>query len=219
MNQRVKFPPNARIADFRTPGLCRVSYSSGLFKPRSVNGSEPKYGATFIFPKTEIGFYVDLVRKVAAAAWPANGLDRLKNGLIKSPILMGDGKEARSKETGEVTAGLGADTFFIRATANLDNPPKVHSYASGPHAMANPNEVYSGCYGYAVLNVFPWNHPMSGDGISFGIRVFQKIQDGESLGGAVPADSEKWFVPDAESPSGTTGQTSSAKADSDNPFA
>ncbi len=206
----VKFPPNARIADFRTPTLCRVSYAAGLFKPKSVNGSEPKFGCTLIFDRKDLPYYVDLVRKVARAAWPSSGEDRLKQGLIKSPLLMGDGKEARSKETGEIAAGLGPDVFFIRPNATADNPPKVHSFESGPHTQASPNEVYSGCYGYAVLSLFPWNHPMSGDGISFGIRMFQKTRDGESLGGATPVDSDKWFVPDVEEP---------AKAESDNPFA
>jgi len=42
--------------------------------------------------------------------------------------------------------------------------------------------------------------------------MFQKVRDGDSLGGATPVDSDKWFVPDAEQPAG-------AAADSDNPFA
>lgn len=209
-----KFPPNARISDFRTPSLCRLSYADGLFKPRSVNGSEPKYSATLIFEKKELPFYIDLVKKVARAAWPNNGEERLRTGLIKSPLLMGDGKEARNKESGELTAGMGADVFFIRPGANTDNPPKIHSFASGPHAQANQSEVYSGCYGYAVLSLFPWNHPMSGDGISFGIQMFQKVRDGDSLGGRAPVDSEKWFVPDVEE-----GNMGSTAAESDNPFA
>ena len=207
----VKFPPNARVADFRTPTLCRVSYADGLFKPKSVNGSEPKYGCTLIFNKTDLPYYMELVKKVAQLAWPTSGLDRLKNGLIKSPLLMGDGKEARNKETGEIAAGLGPDTFFIRPNATITNPPKVHSFESGPHTQANQADIYSGCYGFAVLSLFPWNHPMSGDGISFGIRMFQKTRDGDSLGGSAPVDSDKWFVPDTED--------STAKADSDNPFA
>lgn len=213
-----KFPPNARIPDFRTPTKCRISYANGLFTPRSVNGSEPKYGATLIFDRKELPYYVDLCKKVARAAWPSTGEDRLKQGLIKSPILMGDGKEARSKENGELLAGMGPDVFFIRCIANKDNPPKVYSYQSGPHTQASPSEVYSGCYGFAVLSLFPWNHPMSGDGMSFGIQMFQKTADGDSLGGAAPVDSEKWFVPDQDDPSGST-QQSASNGGGDNPFA
>jgi Protein of unknown function (DUF2815) len=193
-----KFPPEARVAELKTPE-CRLSYGASLFKARSVNpGGEEKYGCTLIFQKSDMAVLVDAVRSVAAKAWPANGADRLKNGLIKSPILMGDGKEARSRESGEIHPGLGADKVFIRPGANLDRPPVVRSTAGGPNIPATAAEVYSGCYGFAVLSVYPWRHPQSGDGVSFGIMYFQKTRDGDPLGGGGPADPNKWYVPDAD---------------------
>lgn len=215
-----KFPANARLEDFKTPD-CRLSYAQSLFKARRVNDQgNPKYGCTLIFPKTDLPFFVEQVKKVAKLAWPHNGLDRLKQGLIKSPLLMGDGKEARDKESGELHNGMGPDVFFIRPIANEDRPPQVRARGLGAHTQATQQEVYSGCYGFAVVNVFPWNHPQSGDGISFGIAMFQKLRDGDSLGGAAPVDAAKWYVPDEDDDSGEPSHTNGkTAAGEDNPFA
>ena len=192
-----KFSPDARIAEIKTPE-CRLSYAQSLFKPRSVNpGGEEKYGCTLIFPMSAIEPFRQAVLTVARKAWPANGVDRLKNGLIKPPILMGDSASARSRETGDIHPGLGADKFFIRPGANLDRPPVIRSSGGGAHIPATPTEVYSGCYGFAVLSVYPWRHPQSGDGVSFGILYFQKTRDGDPLGGGGPVNPDRWFVPDA----------------------
>lgn len=212
-----KFPANARVDEFLTDE-CRLSYANSLFKARVVNNQgEPKYGCTLIYPKSYLPTLRDIVIEVAKRAWPHNGVDRLKNGLIKSPILMGTGKEARNKETGELNAGMGPDVIFIRPIANLDRPPQIRASGLGMYTPATPNDVYSGCYGRAVINAFPWNHPQSGDGVSFGIAMFQKTKDGDSLGGAKPVDVAKWYVPDSDDDSGNASHTSSS--DDDNPFA
>jgi len=62
------------------------------------------------------------------------------------------------------------------------------------HVQATKDEVYSGCFGKAVLNAYSWENPSGGRGVSFGIRAFQKTRDGESLGGRAPFDPTKWFV-------------------------
>ena len=192
---------NGRSEDFRTP-LCRLSYAQGLFKPRQAPGEDNaklKFGATLIFPKTTDRRELDeAVRTALLGEWGQKGLQMAKDGLIKSPFLDGNGPAARSKDTGDLHAGMGPDVFFIRATANLDRPPMVlYRSAAVP---ATPEEVYSGCYGHAVLNAFAWSNPKGGKGVSFGIRMFQKISDGETLGGGGPVQSEKWFVPIPDEP-------------------
>lgn len=183
--------PVARSEDFKTPE-CRVSFAQNLFKARSMEeGKPPKYGATLIFPDSARPMLEKIVAKLIVDEWGEKGLQRAKDGLIKSPFLSGTGKEARNKETGELKPGMGEGLFFIRVQANEDHPPVVR-YKSAMIA-ATPAEVYSGCYGFAVLNAFPWNHPTNGDGISFGIKYFQKLRDGDSLGGdGGSVDPEKW---------------------------
>ena len=184
----------ARSADFKTPDA-RLSFAQTLFKARaSEQGGKEKFGCTLIFPKAamtektcktadgKMASLQDIVAGVIVEQWGEKGLERAKAGLIKSPFLAGDGKEARNKTTGELHPGMGPGVFFIRVSANADRRPQV---SSTPAAMipATEDEVYSGCEGFAVLNCFAWNNPQNGDGVSFGIQMFFKKRDGERIGG------------------------------------
>jgi hypothetical protein len=194
-----------RSSDFMTD-LCRVSFAGSLFKPRAQQeGGVEKYGCTLIFSKTCDRSALDAaVKGVIIAQWGDKGLERAKAGLIKSPFLDGAGKEARNKKTGELHPGFGPDVFFLRVQS-IRQP--VLRYRS-EHIPATEEEIYSGCYGKAVLNAFAWNNPQNGDGISFGIQFFQKISDGERLGGSGGVDAAKWMesVPDeGAAPEATRG--------------
>jgi len=194
-----------RSNDFKTP-LCRIAFAGSLFKPRAQQeGGVEKYGCTLIFPKSCDRSALDnAVKGVIVAQWGDKGLERAKAGLIKSPFLDGGGKEARNKKTGELHPGFGPDVFFLRVQSV--RAPVVRWKSE--HIPATAEEVYSGCYGKAVLNAFAWNNPQNGDGISFGIQFFQKIQEGERLGGSGGVDAGKWMesVPDeGEAPEATRG--------------
>jgi hypothetical protein len=179
----------ARSEDFKTPP-CRLSFAQQLFKARAQKNGKPKYGCTLIFPKDVRAALEKHVGAVILEQWGDKGLERAKQGLIKSPFLAGDGKEARAKETGELHPGMGPDVFFIRVQANEDRPPVVRY--KDPNIPATPDEVYSGCYGFAVINAFAWHNDENGDGVSFGIQYFQKTKDGERIGGSGQVDPEKW---------------------------
>ena len=192
-----------RSADFKT-SLCRVSFANSLFKPRAQQeGGVEKYGCTLIFEKSGDRSALDAaVKGVIVAQWGDKGLERAKAGLIKSPFLDGAGKEARNKKTGEIHPGFGPDVFFLRVQS-IRQP--VLRYRS-EHIPATEEEIYSGCYGKAVLNAFAWTNAQNGDGVSFGIQFFQKIKDGDRLGGSGGVDAGKWMesVPDeGEAPEAT----------------
>jgi len=184
-----------RSSDFKTP-LCRVSFAGSLFTPRAQQeGAVPKYGCTLIFDKTCDRSVMDAaVKQVLIAQWGDKGLERAKAGLIKSPFLDGAGKEARNKKTGELHPGFGPDVFFLRVQSVRAPTLRYRS----EHVPATEDEIYSGCYGKAVLNAFAWTNPQNGDGISFGIQFFQKIKDGERLGGGGGVNAASWMetVPD-----------------------
>jgi hypothetical protein len=180
----------SRSEDFKTP-LCRLSYAGGLFKARAaVEGAPKKFGATLIFPKSARAEMEKHVAAVIKAEWKDAGIERAKKGLIKSPFLAGDGKEARNKSTGELHPGMGPDVFFIRVQAGEDRPPAV--WFRDPNRRETEEVVYSGCHGRAIVNCFAWHNAQSGDGVSFGIGGFQKKEDGERLGGSGGIDPEKW---------------------------
>ena len=158
----------ARSDDFKSPE-CRLSYAGGLFKARAAAGSaREKYGCTLIFPKSARAELEKIVAKVIVDEWGEKGIAKAKAGLIKSPFLAGDGKEAHNKTTGEIHPGLGPDVFFIRPTANADRPAPFVRWRD-PNTQETEMTVYSGCYGKAVLTCFAWNNPQNGDGVSFGI--------------------------------------------------
>ena len=176
--------------DFKTP-LCRLAYAGGLFKARAgEDGGKEKFGVTLIFPLAERAALEKLVGELIVKAWGPEGIAQAKAGMIKSPFLKGDGKEARSKKTGELHPGMGADVFFIRPSANADHPPAV--IWKNPNQQETEATVYSGCFGKAVLNAYTWDHPKNGKGVSFGVQMFQKLQEGERLGGSGGVDTEKW---------------------------
>ena len=49
--------------------------------------------------------------------------------------------------------------------------------------ILDPDEVYSGCWGRASINFFPYNSN-GNKGVGVGLNNIQKLKDGERLGGA-----------------------------------
>lgn len=196
----------ARSADFKTPDHV-LSFAQTLFKARAQKNGKPKFGATAIFEnamktakvcliKDESGNMVkksleQIVADVILEQWGEKGMERAKKGLIKLPFLDGDSKEARNKETGELHPGMGPGKFFIRMTANEDRRPQVSSTVAAM-VPATEEEVYSGCTGFSVGNVFCWHNDENGDGVSFGINMFFKREDGERLGGSGGSSPDAW---------------------------
>lgn len=206
-----------RTTDFKTPGgpkdgfeYARGSYLQSMFEPRAVGkeeGAKKRYGATLIMPKAALDAKVvlydgtkkslnDIVGELIVAQWGDKGLQMAKDGLIKPPFLMGNGKEARNKTTGELHPGMGDDVFFIRTQANIEYPPAVYDATTGVAIESNKAQVYSGCYGFGVINFFCWDDPRNGKGISAGIRAFYKRKDGEKLGGDGQRDPDSWLDDD-----------------------
>lgn len=165
-----------RTEPFTSP-LVRISYAMGLFKPRENDKGVERYGVTLIVPKDAVGALRDAVAQVVTGEWGDKGVERFKKGLIKNPILAGDGKEAHDKD-GSLRPGLGADVFFIRPTSN--DPVKCFDQNVLP---MDAKDVVSGHWGRAVLNAYAWHHDSNGDGVSFGINMWQHVKEDESLGG------------------------------------
>jgi hypothetical protein len=128
----------------------------------------------------------EMMREAIVAEWGEKGLEKAKNGMIRSPILAGDGKEARRKtgdNAGEIHEGLGADKFFIRVATRLEAPVRFRS-ATIPATFGNgDDQIKSGDYGIAVLHAYTWSNSKNGDGVSFGIDYLQKTKAGDPLGG------------------------------------
>lgn len=188
-----------RTTEWKTP-IGRLAYAKNLYVASSYQ-NEPNGRKTFrcemIFPKTDRKFFEEKLAEVISKM--LGGLERAKTGIIRSPLLAGDGKEARyqtGEKAGQIKPGLGPEVFFIRATAVPEvngvpqPPPWVRWKDPNRTAELGPEQIYGGCYGKAVMNVFEWS---DGKGVSFGFSGFQKLREGEPLGDAGSgSDPAKW---------------------------
>jgi Protein of unknown function (DUF2815) len=180
-------------ADFKTP-RCTAAFTNSLFEPRAITEGGPlKFGVTLIFDNEHRAFFDGKLHEAVTGEWDERGMAMLKSGRIKSPLLDGNGEQARNKTTEQLYAGFGEGRFFIRAQANVDRPP-VLRYRD-PNVPASKEEIYSGCACKAVLNAFSWQHPTGGLGVSFGLRMLQRIGGGDNIGGGGPVDPNKWMDP------------------------
>lgn len=163
--------------------LMRVSYAWQLFKLRDDSDYRPTYGCTLICPvASDWSVLHNAIKECLVKQWGDKSAERWKAGLIKNPILKGDGKEARSKETGDLHPGMGPDVNFIRVTSG--RPVTVLDPRG--QRIVDPDDLPSGSWGYPVLNAYCWNNAQNGDGISFGISAFmmtKKATGDEVLGG------------------------------------
>jgi hypothetical protein len=175
----------SRSPDFRSP-LARLSRVA-LFKPRDREG-KMKYEVNLLFPKdADLSEIKTAVIEAAKAEWGDKAVELLKKKVIKQPILDGDGEQGVSKKTGEQYKEL-EGMWFIRCSSNLQ--PAL--FSKQVTAAQEGKDLYSGCFGYAVIHAYTWENDKNGKGVSIGLSMVQMARDGEKLGGT-PADPSKFF--------------------------
>lgn len=157
-------------------GKVRFSYVT-IDKPRaSEEGAEPKYSVVLLIPKSDTA----TVGKIKAAIAEAADAYRKKNGAASlpaspmTPIHDGDGTKPNSGEPyGEECKGC-----YVMNASSKDKPMLRDAFNE---ELLDPNEIYSGCYGRAVINFYGYNNRRKGVGC--GLLGVQKLHDGEPLGG------------------------------------
>lgn len=203
---------NARSEDFKLENL-RLSFPN-LDKPRNTEDDpkkppKMKYSATLLYPKSgdlpaktasgEKVSVADIAVRVATEQWGDKAVQWIKDGLIRSPFLDGDGPQGVNKKSGERHAGY-AGHKFIRAAANEDRQPRCVDRKVLPYkdAAAIRDGLYAGCYVHAVVNLFAWENEKGGKGLSFGLQMVQFAKDGERLAGGGGASPDAFFesIPD-----------------------
>ncbi len=135
----------------------------------------------------------EAVIEAATEEWGDKAIQMIKDGIIKSPFLDGDGKQGKSKKTGEPHKGFPGN-WFIRCTSGEDYRPKVVDRNVQP--VLSREGCPSGSMGYGMVNAFTWENKENGKGVTFGISAFQvaKVATGdEVLGGGGGVDVESAF--------------------------
>lgn len=196
----------ARSADVHTP-LARLAFTEGLFKVQTNDQGRKSWNCTLLFAKgADISVLEKAALEAATEEWGDKAAQMIKDGIIKSPFLDGDGKQGKSKKTGEPHKGFPGHRF-IRCTSGEEYRPKVVDRQINP--VLGREGCPSGSYGYAMVNAFTWENRENGKGITFGISAVQvsKVATGdEVLGGGGGVDPEQAFekIPDeGDAPSET----------------
>lgn len=174
---------NKRISDTTVRiGKVRFSYAN-VFSPKpSQNGGDPKYSCSILIPKDNTSA-VNLIKEAIEAA-KAVGKSSKWGGKVpancKSPLRDGD----IDREDDANYAGC----WFINASATTKAKPAVKVADAGEVFDAMDTEdFYSGCYGAAVINFFPYDSN-GNKGVGAGLNVVIKTEDGDKLSGGISAE-------------------------------
>lgn len=154
-------------------GKVRFSYAQ-VFEPKAMNeNSAPKYSISLVILKKDKKTIAKLEAAIASAIEEGKkskwGGKVPKN--LKMPLRDGD----MEREDDEVYSGC----MFINA--NSGQKPGLVDADLNP--IMDKDEFYSGCYGRASINLYPYDSNGS-KGIACGLNNLQKLEDGERLSGS-----------------------------------
>ena len=152
----------------------RFSYVN-IFRSRSFQeGQDAKYSICLLIPKeykagiAKIKKAIDeAVEEGISSKW---GGKKPKN--LRLPLR--DGDEERAEEAPEYEGMM-----FL----NANSTTKPGIVDKDLNEILDPDEVYSGCWGRASLNFFPYDSN-GNRGVGVGLNNIQKLKDGERLGAA-----------------------------------
>ena len=152
-------------------GVVRLSYEH-VWEPASINGSNPKYSASLIIPKSDTKTIAAINAAIDAAIEQGIGKfggKKPNKAAIKLPLR--DGDIERDDEAYK-------DSYFVNA--NSTTAPQIVDAKVQP--ILDRGEVYSGCYVRASINFYAFNSN-GNKGVACGLGNIQKVRDGEPLGG------------------------------------
>ena len=156
-------------------GKVRFSYAN-VFEPRSIDGGKEKYSVAILVPKkdkTTLGDIQDAVDAAAEVGKTSKYGGKIPANL-KLPLRDGD----QEKPDDENYAGM----MFMNASS--DRKPGLVDADLNP--ILDREEFYSGCYGRASVNFYPFN-TNGNRGVACGLNNLQKMVDGDRLaGGSTP---------------------------------
>ena len=151
-----------------------------LFEPRAFgeDGSDPAYGASFIFPKDHPGVKIinDAIEAMAKEKWEAKATETLKQLRAADRVCLHDGDLKPDY--------MGFPGNFFVATRNKARPLVIDRDKS-PLTAAD-GKPYAGCYVNATLDVWSMMNKY-GKRINATLSGVQFVKDGDAFTGAPPA--------------------------------
>jgi hypothetical protein len=171
-----------------TTPKARFSYLT-VFEPRAISDDKPdkkKYGVTLIFDKaTQAGELAQIQELYNAhiTALNAQGVQADPHKYGANPFIDCD---AYAKWTADSDYdGVYRGKCILRLGATESHPPTVlavNEQGTYDKVTAVQNRIKSGDYGRAVIGAFTFKSA-NNNGVSFGLDIVVKDEEGESLGG------------------------------------
>lgn len=174
---------NKKISDTTIRvGEVRFVYAHVFSKRVNEDGTEGKYGVCLVWPKRDTAT-TELIRGAVDAAKQI-GKSSKWGGKIPAncKTCIRDGDVDREDDD------TFADCYFLNA--NAGRQPGIRVLENGQISEAlDEEDFYSGCYGAATINFFPYDTQGS-KGVGAGLNNVIKTRDGERLTGGTNADAD-----------------------------
>jgi hypothetical protein len=157
----------------------RMSYPFVVDKlVANINGSQiEKWGVELLFPKNaDLSELKSVCEELIKMQWPKATPELVKK--IRVPFK--DGNENFDKNTGELKPGY-EGTIYLTLDSKTQAPVVKHANGEVMTPEEAKVEIYSGCYGRALINAGTYDH-LGNKGVKFYLSAVQKCKDGEPMG-------------------------------------
>lgn len=153
-------------------GKVRFSYAH-VFAPAGFGSSQDnaKYSCSILIPKSDKKTIATI--ETAVKGITQEGISSKWNGKLpknlRTPLRDGDEEREEYPEY----KGM----MFLNATSNR----RPFIVDRDRNEILDPDEFYSGCWGRASINIYPYSFN-GNNGVAAGLNGVQKLTDGERLG-------------------------------------
>lgn len=162
----------------------RFSYLN-VFEPAETPSGDMKYSASILISKNDKTGLAELEAAIQAAAQKGIDINKFSKAQaqhLRMPLRDGD-KEFESGDRGPEYKGC----YFLNASSK--NKPGIVKAQKGaaPAPIFDTDEFFSGCYGRADINFFPYNQA-GNRGVGVGLNNLMMVREGERLDGRMKAE-------------------------------
>ena len=162
----------------------RFSYLNA-FEAKPNPSGDLKFSASILIPKEDkagIKVIQAAINEAVQKGLDNNKFTKAQVTGLRLPLRDGD------KEFEAGTRGAEYKGCFFLNSSSTNKPGVVKAQAGGPPVpIFDPDEFYSGCYGRADINFFPYNQA-GNRGIGVGLNNLMLIKEGERLDGRQKAE-------------------------------
>jgi len=164
--------------------LVRFSYLNA-FEPKANPSGDLKFSASILIPKEDtVGLKLvqDAINIAVQKGLDNNKFTKAQVTGLRLPLRDGDVEFDLGNRGAEYKG-----CFFLNSSSS-NKPGVVKAQAGGPPVpIFDPDEFFSGCYGRADINLFPYNQA-GNRGVGVGLNNLMLVKEGERLDGRQKAE-------------------------------